>query len=164
MFNNDTKFQENISKAYLNALAANSGVIVSDRGDQDFDGIDLTLSISDDKKRTVEVQLKSTTIMIEKNGLLKYDIKVKNHNNLCADNVLPTMLLLLILPEDRNEWVKYSVDELTLKNSLYWKDYSTEKQSSNNNKKRISIPNDQIVTESNLSDIIILITKKVLGV
>lgn len=163
MSNNDTKFQENVSKAYLGAIAANAKVIVSDRNDQDFDGVDLLLSVQGDKKRTVEVQLKSTVNIVSEDGVIKYDLKVKNHNDLCAENVLPTMLFLLVLPIDRDDWVNYSVDELVLKNSLYWKDYSEEESTNNDSKIRISIPVHQCVTDSNLSDIITTVSKKVNG-
>lgn len=159
MGKNESKFQENISKAYLEAVAANSEVVVLDFKDQDFDGIDMHLMVNSDARRVVAIQLKSTINYVIEESYIKYDLKSKNHNDLCEDNMLPTMLFLLVLPDNKDEWVNYSSDKLILKNTLYWLDYSKESKTNNKSTVRVSIPINQFVESDNLVKIVTAVSK-----
>lgn len=72
-----------------------------------------------------DLQLKATTIKsisIIKNKV-KYNLEAKNYNDLVYRKNLgytPLILILFILPNDEDEWVKILQDEIRISKNAYW--------------------------------------------
>jgi len=154
--------KEQLSNCFINILASNKGFGLT-KDDLDY-GVDFCLKKyitridSNGNKRSnntgqyIDIQLKSTTernIEIT-NDKLVYDLEVKNYNDLILrskeDSYTPLILILFILPDNKNEWVSITQDELSLKRNAFWfyPDINDVK-SENSSKKRIKIPLSNIL-------------------
>lgn len=153
--------KERISFAYVMILAAQSGMIIS-KSDQDF-GIDGT--IRDVKRRGdryvessfgFDFQLKATeTIEHTDDGNIKYDLLVKNYNDLVDQDVMfPRILILFELPRDKDEWVKVDETQTVIKNCAWWCSLKGNPESENKNTVRITIPKNQILTPEKIKELI----------
>ena len=118
--------QELLSRAYVRAIAAQAGTICSEP-EQDF-GIDLCVRAVRDRGARVtdvsgqfDVQVKSTTRANVTESEVRYDLEVKNYDDLRepGDNC-PRILVVLVLPEEEAQWLSQSVEELILRHCAYW--------------------------------------------
>ncbi|MCB0629510.1 MAG: DUF4365 domain-containing protein [Saprospiraceae bacterium] len=112
-----------------------------------------------DSSEMIALQLKSTTWkgVERRNGLIYYDLSVKNYNDLIFrkremegtnGGNIPLILVLLILPEKREEWLKIDAEKSFLQmggTALWFYPSQVELYSSNRSTKRIIIPQDQTV-------------------
>ena len=95
----------------------------------------------------LDIQLKSTTEskIIINNNLIKYDLKLKNYNDIIYRRNFysynPFILILFILPDSINNWIKCEIDHVKLYKTAFWFYPDNSYQMSNNKKKvRIRIP------------------------
>jgi len=104
----------------------------------DTGGVDF--SVFYDKKRTIngktrytqsseyiDLQLKSTEErVVEINSqkkIIKYDLEIKNYNDLIVrkqEGNAPLILILSILPDDKTKWVQVGKTNLILSQTAYW--------------------------------------------
>jgi hypothetical protein len=131
----EEQIKEAISRNFVHLIASRSGFKCGDLL-QDH-GVDLVIRRAIarsqngrtrylDDGRSVDVQLKATT-----HGQLdftaeaiKYDLAVKSYNDLVhrrnQGDLIPLILVLLVLPDDPNEWVTVSAEQLIVRRSAYW--------------------------------------------
>ena len=102
----------------------------------------------------IDVQLKSTSNFIIKNNKIVYDLESKNYNDLVLENVItPRILVLLLLPKQKSDWLDVSEEFLLLKKSAFWCSLKGNKKTENKQKKRIQIPTCNILTPDNLKEL-----------
>ncbi len=104
-----------------------------------------------DTGRELKLQLKSTTMnsIREDNRFIYYDLEIKTYNDLIErkNNAYPLILILFVLPNEKEKWINISDEELITRKCAYWfypgiDDVST----SNKSKKRINIPQNNRIT------------------
>ena len=86
--------------------------------------------------------------------LCKYGFK--NYNDLCQRTTAPVILALLILPQNKEEWVKWSKDELMLKGKMFWLSLYGEQISDNVGFVSVSIPLSNVLNDKSIE---MLLTK-----
>jgi len=117
----DNLRKEDLSLAYLIALAAQSGYICEPGPRQDRLSVDATIYIEDHLATRFDVQLKATSSpKFNRDGSLRYRLKRKNYNDLVAPRTVPLYLLVLELPSDEADWLRCTVESLTLKKCFWW--------------------------------------------
>ena len=152
--------KEAISLRYLELVAAYNGYNAN-RPSQDY-GVDL--EIKEVEQRTVDnkyfptgrclnLQVKATTengVIIE-NNLLKYDLATKNYNDLIQSKTQKSQLILIVfvLPKDKDEWLKISDKELFVKKCAYWFIPERDNFSNNTSSIRISIDKNKQLIQTN---------------
>lgn len=104
--------QEALSRTDVRAIAARAGVVCVD-ATQDF-GIDFYLRVVTYQDRRdsdfgpeLDVQLKSTTRAEMNDAEVIYDLEARAYNLLREPRVpgWPRILVLLVLPEDKSQWL-----------------------------------------------------------
>ncbi len=163
-----TQIKEDVSISYISALCAYSGIAYEIvRHDEDStDGIlRKRISLDDGRKYDAElrVQLKSTssTSQYTDNGdTITYRLKVKNYNDLCLPSTTPIILGLLILPENQDEWINWSTEELILKGCMYWASFYGETESKNKGNVSVTIDKQNVINDKTLQDILNKIAKE----
>ena len=100
---------EELSQGYLFAVCA-CGNISAEIMKHDEDSKDMILRKTvcvPDKKINLEigVQLKSTKNYKETENEIKYDLNVKNFNDMRMRSTTKTFLFVLIMPENCSDWV-----------------------------------------------------------
>lgn len=136
----------------------------------DDDSVDITLvatgkldedSIWDSPK--LDLQAKSTTKqLIEENpekDYFSFPLSIKNYNDLRANTQTKRLLVVYILPEEKNEWVNYCTDFTISKRCAYWCNLHGEPEVNNSSTVTVHIPKINIFSPENLIKLMTLISK-----
>jgi hypothetical protein len=103
--------KEQISRAYLHAIAAREGCTLGDWA-VDKDGVDTTLRR---RGRMVDVQLKCTQELRKLSESYAFDLDVKTYDKLReADRSAPGYLVVMIVPKDVKDWIHLHDEEFFL--------------------------------------------------
>ncbi len=146
--------KESLARAYIQAIAGRCGMMCAY---SEFDyGIDVKVQDvkvridqrgGEDFARYIEsgfgiaVQAKSTIDAIIEDDAVAYDIEAKSFNDLRDPEVgEPRILVLLVLPDNENEWLDFNEEQLTLRRCVYWHSLKGEPATNNKTRIRIRIP------------------------
>lgn len=154
---NETARKQQYGRAYVLALAAHAGMNhATPDNDYGVDGQFRNVYYDAARKRymddtcIIDYQLKSTVDYKIENGILKYDLEVKNYKDLILDRLMPMILVLYIMPREEQEWLSVDCDATVLKHCAYWCSLRGKPDTHNEYKIQISIPEDQILTPETL--------------
>lgn len=131
----EEQIKAKLSQHVVELLASRRGYKCA-KPDQDH-GVDLTVSHAVpierngrtrylDSGRYLDIQLKSTCEkQIERTGnMIRYKIEAKTWNDLVfrrtSGALAPLFLVLLVLPDDADQWVSVSPDEVIIRRAAYW--------------------------------------------
>ncbi len=156
--------EEDLSRAYVQAIAARAGVNLALRDRSHDYGIDGTfhqVSYHDAGREesgfSLDFQLKASINAAVDNQHVTYDLDAKAFNSLveraARKNTCPAILILLVLPENSNEWLALSEAQLVLKRCCYWTTI-TGAATSNAASKRIIIPRSHLLTPEKVASLI----------
>lgn len=163
--------KEDLSRAYVQAVGARAGVIVSinershDYGiDGSFHEVTLLNGRRIESGNTLDFQLKATTHIDIQEDYVCFKID-SNTINLLASRThrprpTPAILIILSLPSDTNEWLQLSEKELILRNCCYWSSISS--LTTNLYSATVKIPRYQLFTPEELSNLLRKISDGVL--
>lgn len=157
----DKIIEENLSIAYVETICSMAGYeIAVHRRDW---GIDLILSevskVGDNIISTgiyLDIQLKACINTRDNGTIISYDLKNKARNKLiCQTNVgAPRIIIVLCLPETKEEWIDQGVDYLMLKKCAYWSYLGGQEEVPNNDSTRVlHIPKTNIFSVENIKRI-----------
>jgi hypothetical protein len=100
--------KEEISRAYLHAIAAREGCTIGDWR-VDKDGVDATLRR---RKWMIDVQLKCTQDLRVSDGSYAFDLDVPTYNKLRGTDVsAPGYLFVMKVPKEIEDWIHLHPDE-----------------------------------------------------
>lgn len=149
----ETQIQEELSRAYVKAVAANIGCDVT-KPETDYDSVDVLLRKRVEagriKKPMIEAQIKSTTTAIVRNGKFTFPLPVKNYNDLREFSVNPRILIVLLLPADRRKWVVQYPGALLVKQCAYWTSLCGFGETANTSTISVPLTTERIFDASNL--------------
>ena len=152
----DTKRKEELSLSYLNAICAYAGIAVEPQKHDD-DSIDVIIKKRITRKdgrlysAQLAVQLKSTSMdLIEDNNSIHYSLKVKNYNDLRMQSTMQQLLFLLVLPNDENNWIQHSIEQLIIRRCMYWLSFSDTEETENTDGITLLMPKLQVVSSDTL--------------
>lgn len=158
--------KEEFSYGFLQLLGAKAGLEVTKSGRQtDNQKIDLHIihagRISDLYTPRFDVQVKCTHKNNIDNEYFLYDLDIKTYDRLrYIHHDVPIFLIILVVPENINEWVTITPEQLIIKKCAYWISLKGFPKSKNTRAIRIKIPLKNLVTPSSLQDIITDIVKE----
>lgn len=143
--------QEQLSLAYVRSVVFDAGFNLSfpvvDRG------IDGTIEAPRSGMNKVDFQLKSTTRQLElMDGNILYDLRVENYNQLIASDDAPRILILYVMPNEREAWISQSENELCLRKCAYWASLMGRLPSRSRYTQRVDVPLTNIFSSDGLSD------------
>jgi len=122
----DEHRMEQLSRAYVHAVAAVCGCSCA-KPDPDY-GVDLSLRRVDQRgglyreiSRSLHLHLKSTRTDTRDATHVVYDLEKRAYDLLRrSTRTAPALLVLLILPADRDQWIDQNEDRLELRRCAYW--------------------------------------------
>ena len=149
--------KEQFSRAYVQAVAACAGFSWSSPSVDD-DSIDMTLHKRGGggtiRSPKLDLQLKCTTGQPAQGDIISYSLKLKNYDDLRADDILvPRILVVVIVPEVLGDWIEQSPQSLVLKYCAYWSSIRGMKESKNASAQTIVLPSQQVFGVQSLTDI-----------
>jgi hypothetical protein len=154
--------QEDLSVAYISAVAANAGfdcAIYPNRHDYGTDIIITPIEIDEDGNRqpsgrTLRIQAKATyTVDPSCNSHITYKLKKTSYNKLVKDTGIasPYILVLYCMPRDDKDWLSvHDHQQTVLKHCGYWISLKGRERTKNTDKISINIPKDHVFNETSL--------------
>lgn len=133
----DTDIMEELSKGYLEVIANRNGYFNSMNRDY---GTDLTIrkaKICPFRKRylttgkALDIQVKAVSERYIRQfddptkTVIKYDLEVKNYNDLIdraneKGAFIPLILAVFIMPTEKDDWITLTMEELALRKCAFW--------------------------------------------
>jgi hypothetical protein len=146
--------QERLSIGVVTLIAARAGCEVNEY-QVDRTSRDLTISPIAGRPISIDAQLKSTINLVHAEDVVKYDLDIKNYNDLRQTDVGVARILIVVdLHSDKNEWLKSEADRTIFCRCAYWASLYGEPATENESTIRITIPKSQILTPNELENII----------
>lgn len=146
--------KELYSYAYITAIAASAQceVLVPK---MDYDSLDALVLPTRGGRLPLSVQLKATARECFEDGEVVFDLPIKNYDDLRSpERGIPSLLVVLHLPREEDEWVTHQPDLLLLRNSAYYLNLVGRPAVDNEERVRVRIPIAQRLTKESLLDLL----------
>ena len=102
----------------------------------------------------VELQLICRAAQIPAEEMLSCSIKLKNYDDLRdMDVLIPRILIVVLVPDDPNDWISHSEAEMALRRCGYWVSLRGLPPSENETGQTVYIPRRQKFTVNSLQEI-----------
>lgn len=135
--------KEEMSLAYIHAVAARAGYDYSGRVGRDAASVDGEIRSDEGLFPAFKYQAKSTSASLVDGGEVVYDLDVKNYNDLCVESREAKLLILVEIPEDISAWTTMSTEALCIHCRGYWHSLRGRDRSSNSSTQRVRFPERQ---------------------
>jgi hypothetical protein len=145
---NDRKWR--FSLAYIGAVAAHAGYQVTEPH-VDKDSLDGILIGQEGRRPMIGFQAKATGRDVLKPEHVAYPLSLKNYNDLRADTMIPRLLIVVVVPELRDEWLAHSEEELRLRRCGYFLSLSGRPARDNTTTVTVHLPRTGMFTSDQLS-------------
>jgi hypothetical protein len=149
--------KELFSKAYVRAVAAVAGFSI-DPLELDFDSIDLQITAGSGDGSVyfpeLKLQLKCTSRDVINGDYIRYPLKVKNYDDLRRNALVPRILVVVLVPENLEDWLQQSEAELCMKNCAYWMSLRGQPETQNIANVTVSLPRSNQFTVQALKSMI----------
>jgi Domain of unknown function (DUF4365) len=160
----EAHIKENLSRSYVQAVAAKAGVNIEIDGrshDYGFDGSFHQVVLIGDKWAdsgiSLDFQLKASTCCSFEQNSVSYEMDVSTYNSLSnrseRPRATPAILILLALPKDPESWLSLNEEQLVLRHCCYW-EVMPSGGTSNQRSITIRIPREKLLTPERLSQMI----------
>ena len=113
----DNYRKSELSYAYLHALAAICGYTCQKGPNPDVNSVD---AIIEAKGADLHVQLKATSSPTIRNDGLHFQLSRKNYDDI-RSAFTPTILVVLELPKEPDEWLECYAEGLIMRRCVWWK-------------------------------------------
>lgn len=158
----DEHRQEQLSRAYVHAVAAHAGLIF-EPATEDY-GVDGSVRVVKENNgrrfvagHSLDLQLKATTSWSVREDSVVYDLEAKTYNDLVTrfnePRGTPMVLVVLCLPANEKEWLTVLPDQMILRHCCYWCRVGGLR-TTNTATQRIKIPNKNILDQASLADLL----------
>lgn len=135
--------QEEMSLAYIHAVAARAGYDYTGRVGRDTASVDGEISSDEGLFPAFKYQAKSTSRPLVDGDEIVYDLNVKNYNDLCVESRESRLLILVSIPTDIADWTSVDEEALCIRCAGYWHSLRGEQPSTRSDSQRIRFPESQ---------------------
>lgn len=156
---NDIK--EELSYAYVHAVASYAGFSCEPIR-KDRDSVDANVRAKgwlDESSKfaspALDLQLKATCEPTVVNGRIVFDLKMKNYDELRQRTQTPRLLVVLALPDARQEWLRFEPEQLIARRCCYWHSLIDEPDVENQSTRRIKIDQRQVFSPQALRRLLV---------
>jgi Domain of unknown function (DUF4365) len=149
--------KEQFSNTYIQAVTSVAGYSLY-RPDVDDDSVDLGIAARGGEGPIVsprlELQLKCTSRNILDSGCVRYPLNLKNYNDLRINGLVPRILVVVLVPDNLNDWLQQSEQELCMRHCGYWLSLRGQPETQNLTSVTVELPRSNKFTVEALRDII----------
>ena len=143
--------KERVSLAYIEAVASCAGYQVTEVK-VDRDSVDGALVADFGRRPRIEFQAKATARDIVRGNNIHFPLAIKNYDDLRIDVINPRILIVFLMPQETQEWVNQTDDELCLRHCAYWKWLEGEPGKPNTSTVTVPVPLTNIFNIEQLTD------------
>ena len=142
--------KEALSLVYAQAVAARAGY-VTEVPNTDRDSVDLCIRAGGRMRPLLDLQLKATVnLERSRDGFLHFPLGIKNYNDLRIEVQIPRLLVVLDLPEDEQQWMTITENELILRHRAYWLNLQRYEETDNQSSVTVRIPEENLFNVESL--------------
>lgn len=162
----DSDVKEQLSLAYVHAVAAHAGFSFTP-STVDRDSIDATIRargrLAADSLLTspaLDLQLKASSVIEWDGNKFQFELSMKNYDDLRQmERALPTLLVVMVLPKDYNDWLVHDEGGLVARNCAYWVSLKGLEAGRGRRTKTITVPKKNVFSPQTLKQIMYKISK-----
>jgi hypothetical protein len=158
--------KQQLSVAYVHAVAAMAGYRCQVQT-PDQDSVDVTICATGHVHATsiarspkLDVQLKATSSLVVDQDPFSFRLGLKNYNDLRRDSLIPKILVVLILPKERRQWLETTEECMISRRCAYWASLAEKPETANTHSISIRIPRVQQFTVDQLRNLMVRISKR----
>ena len=146
----DSDQKEALSLVYAQAVAARAGY-VTEVPNTDRDSVDLCIRAGGRMRPLLDLQLKATVNLERpRDGFLHFPLGIKNYNDLRIESQIIRLLVVLDLPEDEQQWMTITENELILRHRAYWLNLQGYEETANELSVTVRIPEENLFNVESL--------------
>lgn len=145
--------KEEFSYAYIHAVAAAAGYSCESATRlKDLEGIDITITalgvLGTRRCPRIDLQVKCTSRTdIIHDDCIKFPLEVPAYEKLRFDDpTLPYFLVVVLVPDNLDDWLIHSENELLLRHCGYWKSLVGEPETRNTKNITVQVPRTNLFT------------------
>ena len=147
--------KEQFSLAYIRAVAAQAGYQIT-RPELDNDSVDGILMADFGPRPKIEFQAKATSQQVVRGKNIHFALKIKNYDDLRADTMIPRILIVVLMPKEKSQWLTQTQEQLCLRHCGYWLSLEEHQEVGNTTSVTVHIP---LVNMFNVEQLVDLMTK-----
>jgi len=158
--------KQQLSVAYVHAVAAMAGYRCQVQT-PDEDSVDVTICATGHVHATsiarspkLDVQLKATSSILPEQDFFSFQLGLKNYNDLRGDSLVPKILVVLILPKGRGQWLETSEECMISRHGAYWTSLTGCPETQNTRSVSVRMPRTQRFTVDQLHNLMVRISKR----
>ena len=144
--------KERFSLAYIRAVAAHAG-FYTDEPQVDRSSIDGVLRADFGRGPRIEFQAKATSQDIHREDHLAFSLPIGNYRDLSQEAMVPRILIVVLMPQERAQWLHQTSRELCMRHCAYWLSMSGQPPVPNTTSVTVRIPVANIFGSEQLSDL-----------
>lgn len=142
--------KEALSLVYAQAVAARAGY-VTEVPSTDRDSVDLCIRAGGRMRPLLDLQLKATVNLERpRDGFLHFPLGIKNYNDLRIEVQILRLLVVLDLPEDEQQWMTITENELIIRHRAYWLNLQGYEETANQSSVTVRIPEENLFNVESL--------------
>jgi len=142
--------KEALSLVYAQAVAARAGY-VTEVPSMDRDSVDLCIRAGGRMRPLLDLQLKATVNLERpRDGFLHFSLGIKNYNDLRIEVQILRLLVVLDLPEDEQQWMTITENELIIRHRAYWLNLQGYEETANQSSVTVRIPEENLFNVESL--------------
>lgn len=158
--------KEQLSVAYVHAVAARAGFTCQPQT-VDIDSVDVIVAASGMVHSTsmvrsprLALQLKASSSIELGQTHVAFPLPVKNYNDLRAESLVPTLLVVLMLPRDPSQWLETAEEGMISRRWAYWVSLLGMPETPNSTTVTINLPRSQKFTVDQLQDLMERVSRR----
>ena len=139
------------SIGYIESVASVAGFQVSEVT-VDQDSVDGVFIGDFGLRPRIEFQAKATARDLVRGDQIHFPLSVKNYNDLRIESINPRILIVLIMPQERTQWIEQTDDEMCLRHCAYWLSLLGRPATRNTNSITVQVPMTNMLSSAQLVD------------
>jgi hypothetical protein len=158
--------KQQLSVAYVHAVAAMAGYGCQVRT-PDLDSVDVEIFAKGMVHQTsiknsplLHIQLKATSSIVIERDFFSFSLGLKNYNDLRRDSLVPKILVVLILPKERGQWLETTEECMISRRCAYWTTLAGSPETENSTSVSVRIPRSQQFTADQLHNLMLRISRQ----
>lgn len=162
----DNAIKEELSYAYVHAIASRAG-FGCERVRIDRDSVDVTVcarrKLADDStllSPKLDMQLKATSVPKEQRSHFTFSVPLRAYEDLRGNTLVPRILVLLVLPRKKNEWLAHGKESLVAKRCAYWQSLKGLPASANTVGVTVRVPKRNVLSPRSLKKLLIQVSRE----
>lgn len=105
----------------------------------------------------VDVQLKCTQNIRDFGDKFAYDLNVSNYRRLRTESSIPSILVVVFVPDNVGDWLDQSEDRLLMRKCGYWLCLQGYAETDNDETIAVHIPKSNMFTPSTVQDMLLAV-------